>query len=185
MMRSMQPDAETIAALEPLIPPMRRYARALLRKPEDADDLVQDVLERALARWQQHRRAASLRAWLFAILHNLAIDRLRQRKRRGRPESIETVEDARLATPPEQASGIEQGDIMALVASLPEDQRAVLLLIGVEDLTYAEAAAVLDVPLGTVMSRLSRARERLRRMMETGERAVPRPDLGPDLRIVR
>lgn len=173
----MQPDAEAVAAIAPLIPPLRRYARALLRGKEDADDLVQDVLERAIARWHQHRRSESPRAWLFAILHNLAMDRLRQRARRGQAEPIEAVPDARLATPATQAAGIEQRDLLALVAALPEEQRSVLLLIGVEDLSYAEAAAVLDVPVGTVMSRLSRGRERLRRMMDEGQGAAARPDL--------
>lgn len=172
----MPPSPTMALLLQPLIPALRRYARALLRSGEDADDLVQDVLERGIARWHQRRSDASLRAWLFSILHNLAMDRLRQGSRRGVAESIDTVPEARLATPPQQDDRILQGDVLALVGVLPDDQRSVLLLIGVEDLTYAEAALVLDVPIGTVMSRLSRGRERLRRMM-AGEVGPERPAL--------
>lgn len=166
-----------ITAVQPLIPALRRYARALLRDRDDADDLVQDVLERAMAGWHRRRQTGSVRAWLFAILHNLAMDRLRRRARRGVPAPIEDVPEARLATPPQQESALNQRDIMAFVARLPEEQRSVLLLVAVEDLTYAEVAAVLDVPQGTVMSRLSRARERLRQMMEEGAAARPHPKL--------
>ncbi|HVI99302.1 MAG TPA: sigma-70 family RNA polymerase sigma factor [Sphingomonas sp.] len=168
-----------ITLVQPLIPALRRYARALLRDRDEADDLVQDALERAIANWRQRRRASSLRAWLFTILHNLAMDRLRRRARRGYPAPIEDVPEARLAIPPTQETAAAQRNIMALVARLPEEQRSVLLLIGVEELSYAEAARVLDVPQGTIMSRLSRARERLRRLMEEGEAASP-----PSLRIV-
>lgn len=172
----MQPSAEMIALVQPLIPALRRYARALLREREDADDLVQDVLERALLRWHQRQPGASVRAWLFTILHNLAMDRLRQRARRGL-DPIEAAPETRLATPAGQEAGIEHRDILGQIARLPEEQRSVLLLIGVEELSYAETAAVLGIPQGTVMSRLSRARERLRRIMEEGEIGVPRPAL--------
>jgi len=172
----MSASEEMIAQVQPLIPALRRYARAMLRDREDADDLVQDVLERALGGWQARRQAASLRSWLFTILHNLALDRLRRRVRRGTSEPLETVPEARLATPAGQENAMAQRDVLALVALLPEEQRSVLLLVGVEELSYAEAAAVLNVPQGTVMSRLSRARERLRRMME-GERPATRPAL--------
>lgn len=177
MTPSMQPGGEMIALVQPLIPALRRYARALLRDRDEADDLVQDVLERAIASWHQRQRSSSLRAWLFTILHNCAIDRLRRRARRGHVASIDDVPEARLTTPATQEAAAAQRDIMSLVSSLPEEQRSVLLLIGVEELSYAEAARVLDVPQGTIMSRLSRARERLRRLMEEGEIAVPRPTL--------
>jgi len=168
MMVSMSVSEQMIAEVQPLIPALRRYARAMLRHREDADDLVQDVLERALAAWSSRRRSASLRAWLFTILHNLALDRLRRRSRRGIDATIDSVPEQWLAQPAAQERAIEQQDVLTQLASLPEDQRAVLLLVSVEDLSYAEAAAVLDVPLGTVMSRLSRARERLRRQMDKG-----------------
>jgi RNA polymerase sigma-70 factor (ECF subfamily) len=177
MSSAMPPDGEMIAQVQPLIPALRRYARALLRDKDDADDLVQDMLERVIGRWHQRQRAASLRAWLFTILHNLAIDRLRQRIRRGNPAPIEAVPEARLARAATQETAIAQQDILALISKLPDDQRSVLLLIGVEELSYAEAAVVLDVPQGTIMSRLSRARERLRRLIEEDGAGVPRPML--------
>ncbi len=177
MVSLMRPSGDMIIAVQPIIPALRRYARALLRDRDDADDLVQDVLERALGGWHQRRETGSVRAWLFAILHNLAMDRLRRRARRGVAAAIEDVPEARLALPPQQESGLARHDILALVSRLPKEQCSVLLLIGVEDLSYAEAAAVLDVPQGTVMSRLSRARERLRLMMEDGAEVASRPNL--------
>lgn len=178
-MGAMSVSETMIAEVKPLIPALRRYARAMLRHREDADDLVQDVLERALARWYTRRGAASLRAWLFTILHNLALDRLRRRARRGVDAALEAVPEQWLAVPAEQERAIAQADLLAQLALLPDDHRAVLLLVSVEDLSYAEAAAVLDVPIGTVMSRLSRARERLRRQMAEGAPSKPA------LRIVR
>lgn len=175
----MPASEEMIAQVQPLVPALRRYARAMLRDRDDADDLVQDVLERALGGWSGRRKAASLRAWLFTILHNLALDQLRRTARRGRGEPLETVPEAHLATPATQEKHVEQQDVLALIALLPDDQRSLLLLIGVEELSYAEAAMVLNVPQGTVMSRLSRARERLRSMMED-----ERPIVRPALRIV-
>lgn len=159
-----------IGLIQPLVPALRRYARTMLADREDAEDLVQDVLERAVQRWGQRRRDANVRSWLFAILHNLAIDRLRRRTRRGGHQPIDEVPEDRLAVLPDQQAAIDHADLKALVFALPEDQRAVLLLIAVEDLTYAEAATILDVPIGTIMSRLSRARERLRRMIADGGR---------------
>jgi RNA polymerase sigma-70 factor, ECF subfamily len=172
--------ADPLAQIQPVIPALRRYARGLLGDREDADDLVQDTLERALARWRQHREGASTRTWLFTILHNLAMDRLRRRARHGRTEPIEGVSEEWLAVAPEQGAALARRDVLALIELLPEEQRSVLLLVGVEELSYAEAAAVLGAPQGTVMSRLSRARERLRRMMD-GER----PATTPALRVVR
>jgi RNA polymerase sigma-70 factor (ECF subfamily) len=175
MMTRMPASEDMIRQVQPLIPALRRYARAMLRDRDDADDLVQDVLERAIAGWSARRGRGNPRAWLFTILHNLALDRLRRRARRGASEPLDTVSEAKLASPATQEHVVDGRDVLALVAQLPEDQRSVLLLIAVEDLSYAEAASVLDVPQGTVMSRLSRARERLRRMM--GEQPAERPAL--------
>lgn len=171
---------EIVSQVQPLIPALRRHARAMLRGREDTDDLVQDALERAIAGWSWRRADGSVRAWLFAIVHNLALDRLRRTARRGIGEALEKVPEEKLATPPRQETVVETRDVMNLLSALPEDQRSVLLLVAVEDLSYAEVAAILDVPQGTVMSRLSRARERLRRMMEEGTRMD-----APELRIVR
>jgi RNA polymerase sigma factor (sigma-70 family) len=159
--------------LEPQIPGLRRYAWALLRDNEAADDLVQDTLERAVAHWQLRRRDADLRAWLFTIERNLFLNRVRQRKQRGPHLGTEMLETmAAPETAPDVALGAR--DVLAQLELLNEDQRSILLLIGVEGLSYEAAAKVLGVPVGTVMSRLSRARARMRSFMETGRSAVLR-----------
>jgi RNA polymerase sigma factor (sigma-70 family) len=157
--------------VEPLIPPLRRYARALLRDPSAADDLVQDCLERVISRWYQRRVDGDARTWVFTILHNLAMNRLRQQNRRGRHVVLEDADDALLARPATQEDGLRHHDLQKGLAALPEEQRSVLLLVAVEDLSYAQAAQVLGIPLGTVMSRLARAREKLRKSMD-GESVI-------------
>ena len=163
---------EIASLLEPQIPGLRRYAWALLRDCEAADDLVQDTLERAISRWNQ-RRDGDLRAWLFAIQRNLFINGLRRRKARGTRVGEEALNDVPApGMSPESHAGLR--DVLKGLDALPEEQRSILLLVGVEDLSYEQAAQVLDIPLGTVMSRLSRARARLRDFMETGRGAVLR-----------
>lgn len=158
---------EIASLLEPQIPALRRYAWALLRDHEAADDLVQDTLERAISRWGQRRREGDLRAWLFAIQRNLFLNGLRQRRTRGTQVGEEALNDIQASgTNPESHAGLR--DVLVGLDALPEEQRSLLLLIGVEDLSYEQAAQVLDIPLGTVMSRLSRARARLREFMENG-----------------
>lgn len=157
---------ELASLLEQHIPALRRYAYALLRDSDAADDLVQDCLERAISRWYLRRADGELRAWLFTILRNLYISAYRRRKRRGVGAAID--EALSLGVPPEQESGLEARDALAALDQLPEEQKSLLLLIGVEDVSYAEAAKILGVPMGTVMSRLSRARERLRAILEPG-----------------
>ena len=156
--------------VEPLIPALRRYARALVRDRASADDLVQDCLERAVSRWHQ-RRDGDLRAWLFTILHNLAVNQFRRTASRGRHVPIDETNEDSFGEAASQEQKLVYQDALAKLARLPADQRAVLLLVAVEDLSYAEAAKVLDIPLGTVMSRLSRARERLQQEIEG--RAAP------------
>jgi RNA polymerase sigma factor (sigma-70 family) len=153
--------------IEPHIPALRRYAWALLRDEQAADDLVQDSLERALARWHLRRRDGNLRAWLFAILHNRFISDRRRDTRRGIAAPLDDGPEPASASDSE--SGVNRRDLLDALAMLPEEQRAVVLLVGVEDLSYEEAARALGVPIGTVMSRLSRGREKLRRYLE-GER---------------
>ena len=165
--------------VEPLIPALRRYAHGLVREPAAADDLVQDVLERAISRWSQRRGEGDVRVWLFSIMHNLACDGFRRAARRGREVELDQAGAADLAVAPCQEAGLVQRDILKAVAALPVEQRAVLLLVGVEGLSYAEAAAVLRIPLGTVMSRLSRARAALR-----GGLAGARPQVAPRLKVV-
>ncbi|MFC4175197.1 RNA polymerase sigma factor [Microvirga sp. GCM10011540] len=164
---------EIASLLEPQIPSLRRYAWALLRDDEAADDLVQDTLERAISRWNLRRRDGDLRAWLFAIQRNLFLNGVRQRRRRGPHVGMEILDDL---PAPDGATDGTAGlrDILSGLDALPEEQRSVLLLVGVEDLSYEQVAQVLDVPIGTVMSRLSRARDKMRRFMETERNAVLR-----------
>ncbi len=156
--------------VEPLIPALRRYARALMRDRASADDLVQDCLERAVSRWYQ-RRDGDVRAWLFTILHNLAVNQFRKAAARGRHVPIDATNEDSFGEASAQEQKLIYQDVLAKLAQLPEDQRAVLLLVAVEDLSYAEAAKVLGIPVGTVMSRLSRARERLQQQLEGGAAA--------------
>lgn len=156
------------ALIEPVIPGLRRYARSMLRDGAAAADLVQDCLERAISRWHQRRSDGDTRGWLYAICHNLAINRLRQTARRGRHLTIDDAPENAFSSAPAQEQSLLVDDIVQAMDALPEDQRAVLLLVSVEDLSYAEAAAILDVPQGTVMSRLSRARSRLRNALAEG-----------------
>lgn len=148
--------------IEPLIPRLRRYARVLLRDSVAADDLVQDCLERAINHWHQRRADGDARTWLFTILHNLAMNRMRQTARRGPHVPVEDACPAAIARAPDQEAGIHHHDVLQALDRLPDDQRAVLLLVTIEELSYADTAKALGVPIGTVMSRLSRARTRLR-----------------------
>jgi RNA polymerase sigma-70 factor (ECF subfamily) len=164
--------------IEPHIPGLRRFARTLLRGDADrADDLVQDTLERALSRWQTRRLANDMRGWLYTILFNrFRSDRDRLR-RRGTHHDLSMISEMQLPrTEGEQEATLRYRDLLLGFAQLPEEQRAVLFLIGVEDLSYEEAARVLGLPTGTVMSRLSRGRERLRKYMN-GDRQLRSPEL--------
>lgn len=150
------PDEAEIVAC---IPSLRRYARALVSDRDRADDLVQDTLERAWSRWAMWQRRGEVRAWLFGIMHNQFIDRLRAQ--RSRPE--DSAGDALPEQPqrPLQNDALELRDLDRVLQRLPPEQREVLLLVAVEELSYQEVASAIGVPLGTVMSRLSRARARL------------------------
>jgi RNA polymerase sigma factor (sigma-70 family) len=144
-----------------LIPRLRRYARALVGDRATADDLVQDTLERAWAKLHLYRRGTDLRAWLFTVMHNVHVNRVRAAR------LTETLDDEM----PELAQRAPQGDALLVrdldrgIARLPAEQRAVLLLVTLEEMSYDEVARTLGIPIGTVMSRLSRAREKLRAMM--------------------
>ena len=164
--------ADADALLEPLIPALRRYAYALVRDHDAADDLVQDTLERALSRWLLRRPHGDLRAWLFTIQRNLFIGVWRQNKRHG---THVTLDDAVLpGTAAQQEAGLEVQDVLSALDQLPEEQKSLLLLVGVEDFSYDDAARILGLPIGTVMSRLSRARQRLRSILETGHATLLR-----------
>lgn len=156
---------DMLVQVEPLIPALRRYARALVRERAAADDLVQDCLERAVSRWHQ-RRDGSVRAWLFTILHNLAVSQFRQVAARGKHVPIDETSESEFGSLAAQEHRLIYQDVLNKLAKLPQEHRAVLLLVAVEDLSYADAAKVLNVPVGTVMSRLSRAREKLQQEMD-------------------
>ena len=159
------PDQATL--IEPHIPGLRRFACALLRGDRhSADDLVQDCLERALSRWHQRRAEANVRGWLYTILYNRFLSDQHRRWRRGVHDGLLEVAEAELpGIAGDQDSALTHRDLLRALATLTEEQRSVLVLIAVEDLSYEEAARVLGVPIGTVMSRLSRGRERLRHLM--------------------
>jgi RNA polymerase sigma-70 factor (ECF subfamily) len=161
-----------ITSIEACIPALRRYAWALLRNREEADDLVHDCVVRALDRLHTRRADAELRPWLFAILHNLFVSQTRRARVRAGTERLDGLHEATLGRPPPQEDSLRWEDLMQALDTLPVEQRTVLLLVAVEDLPYAEVARVLEVPIGTVMSRLSRARDRLRRTTD-GESTIP------------
>ena len=151
--------------VESAIPALRRYARALLRDRETADDLVQDALERALSRRHLWRGDGSVAAWLFRILQNRARDHGRA-SARLRLVPIEAAPE--IGRSGGQESQLALSEVHRAMGQLPEDQRAALLLVAVEGMRLAEAAAVLGIPEGTLVSRLGRARAALREMTGHG-----------------
>ena len=143
------------------IPHLRRYARALLGDRARAEDLVQDCLERAWSRFHLWREGSNLRTWLFTIMHNLHANAARTASRR--PQTVPMDESSIVApTRAAQEDGLEVASIEIALATLSEEQRQVILLVGLEEMSYQDAAAGLGVPIGTGMSRLHRGRERLR-----------------------
>lgn len=162
--------------IEAEIPRLRRYARALVRDVGAADDLVQDCLARALSRLHLWQEGTNLRAWLFTILHNQHVNRIRESIRAGTPVELSEA-GALLSQPANQDGCLELRDLERALARLPEEQRAVILLVGLEGMRYEHAGAVLGIPTGTVRSRLSRGRDALRRLMDGGpcaDRALTR-----------
>jgi len=148
-------------SLVALIPRLRRYARALVGDRAAADDLVQDTLERAWAKLHLFRQGTDLRAWLFTVMHNVHVNRIRAAK----PTDALDDEMPELAQRATQGDALLVRDLDRAIAALPVAQREVLLLVALEDLSYEETARVLGIPIGTVMSRLARAREKLRVLM--------------------
>ena len=144
-----------------LIPRLRRYARALVGDRSSADDLVQDTLERAWAKLHLYRRGTDLRAWLFTVMHNVHVNKVRA----SRPTDPLDDDTPELAQRAAQGDSLMVRDLDRSIALLPVEQRSVLLLVALEDMSYEEVARALEIPMGTVMSRLSRAREKLRALM--------------------
>ena len=148
-------------AIVDLIPRLRRYARALVGDRAAADDLVQDTLERAWTKFHLYRGGTDLRAWMFTVMHNVHVNRVRAH----RPTDALTEDMPETVQRTAQGDSLTVRDLERALASLPEEQREVLLLVALEDLSYDDTARTLGIPIGTVMSRLSRARERLRASM--------------------
>jgi len=147
-----------------LIPRLRRYAGGLVGDRAAADDLVQDTLERAWAKLHLYRRGTDLRAWLFTVMHNVHVNKVRA----TRPTDQLEDEMPELAQRASQGDALMVRDLDRAIGRLPAEQRSVLLLVTLEDMSYDEVARTLGIPIGTVMSRLSRAREKLRAMMLGG-----------------
>lgn len=151
--------------IEEAVPALRRYAASLLRRTQDADDLVQDCLVRALDRLPARTGNLPVKPWLFAILHNLFVSRWRSARRWRRVLVPAGAEPPEAALPAAQDWTLAHRDLLRGLAALPEGQRQVLLLVAVEGLEYRDVATILGIPIGTVMSRLSRARDGLRSHM--------------------
>jgi RNA polymerase sigma-70 factor, ECF subfamily len=147
---------------------LRRYAMLLVGNPNDADDAVQEALARVLARSRTWHGIDDLRAYLFSTLHNVFVDSTRREKRMPSDFLSEELLDS-LISPANQQKRLELRDTVIALAKLPVEQREVVLLVGLEGLSYLEAANALDIPVGTVMSRLSRGREALRAMTNRDE----------------
>lgn len=158
--------------IEAAVPALRRYARALTRDADRADDLVQDCIERALRKQGLFRPTGPLLAWLYRVLLNLYRNSLRQTRRHGgEPLDLDAMlVEPSIAAP--QPGRIALSEMSRAIDRLPSEQREALLLVALEGLSYQDAAAVLEIPAGTLMSRLSRAREKLRQL--TGAPEEPR-----------
>lgn len=143
---------------------LRRYAYVLCRNHADADDLVQDSLVKAIAAARTYRAGKDLRAWLFSIMHNTFVSQRRQYARRARAERFLDATLREAGIPPVQEKHVEVHNTLNMLSRLSPEQQSVLVLIAVEGMSYAEAAEALDLPLGTLMSRLARGREELRRL---------------------
>jgi len=167
--------SEFYCLVEQEIPRLRRYARALTRAADRADDLVQDTLVRALNKGHLWQPGTDVRAWLFTIMHNQFVNTVRRDARETAAVDIEHVSSTLLATtdPTERRQLVE---LDRALARLPEEQREVILLVGLEGMAYESVAQILEVPIGTVRSRLSRGRERLRELMGREKELEPTSD---------
>ncbi len=157
-----------LTEIEEAVPALRRYAWSLLRQSQDADDLVHDCVVKALAALPKRAGDGAVRPWLFTIMHNLFVSRWRATRRRAAVMVADN--DAESPVEAGQEWSLATRELVAGLDRLPPEQRDVLLLVSVEGLEYREVAAVLGIPVGTVMSRLSRARDALRNHLEGRER---------------
>jgi RNA polymerase sigma-70 factor, ECF subfamily len=156
--------------LEEQIPRLLRYARALTRNTERADDLVQDTLVRALAKQHLWQAGTNLRAWLFTLMHNQNVNNVRYGIREGQNIDVEDMSNVLAATTDPTASR-QLYELNRALSQLAQEQRQAILLVGLEEFSYEETAAILNIPVGTVRSRLSRGRDQLRRLMDMPAKA--------------
>jgi len=171
--------------IEAQIPRLTRYARVLTRDPVAADDLVQECLTRALGKMHLWEEGTDLRAWLFTILHHQYVSLTRRQARQRAGAELQKSYRS-LAVSPSQTTRLELRDLERALAALPEEQRSVIMLVGLEGMRYDEAASLVNLPVGTVRSRVSRGRETLRRMTELfPNRHSPRPHIPAGLNSPR
>lgn len=156
----------TTAELYDVLPALRRFALTLTRSEDRANDLVQDSVERALLKAHYFKPGTNLRSWMFTLCRRLFLNKIRKNRSRGIPIELEDAPQARLSVAPHQESSMEYAEIAQCFERLPPRDRAILTMVAVEGRKYDEAAKALNVPIGTVRSRLSRARARLREMAE-------------------
>jgi RNA polymerase sigma-70 factor (ECF subfamily) len=169
--------------LELHLPRLRRYARALTGDRHASEDLVQDTVERALSRFAWFRTGAKLDAWLLSIMHNLFVSQKRHQAVQPPCDPIDERPDLAMRGTEEDALALR--DLDRALARLPDEQRAVLLLISLEEFSYEETSRILGVPVGTVMSRLSRARERLRIILAEDASAASAAVSSPHLKVIK
>jgi RNA polymerase sigma-70 factor (ECF subfamily) len=159
---------EFARSLEAELPRLRRYARALTRDASRADDLIQDTLVRALAKQHLYQDGTNLRAWLFTLMHNQHVNNARRNVREDNSLDVDTMA-AHLVAVTDPTASRQLHELDEAIGKLAMEQRQVILLVGLEGMSYEETAAILNVPIGTVRSRLSRGREALRRLMGMDE----------------
>jgi RNA polymerase sigma-70 factor (ECF subfamily) len=165
--------AEFHHLIEQQIPRLRRYARALTRDAVRADDLVQDTLRLALIKEQLWQPGTNLRAWLFTIMHNQNVNNIRRGVRESERVDLELVSETLPAAANDPAASRTIIELESALAQLPLEQRQVILLVGLEGMSYDDTARILRVPIGTIRSRLSRGRSGLRKLMDMEEPDSP------------
>jgi RNA polymerase sigma-70 factor (ECF subfamily) len=163
--------SEIHVLIEQEIPRLRRYARALTRNADRADDLVQDTLTRAIAKAHLWQPGTDIRAWLFTIMHNQNVNKVRRAIRDH--ANVDVDECAKLVATTDPTASRQLRELERALAQMLEEQRQVVLLVGLEGMSYEDAAAILNVPIGTIRSRLSRGREVLRKLLDMDERRTP------------
>jgi RNA polymerase sigma-70 factor (ECF subfamily) len=178
-----QPSMPTSAAIRSHLPTLKRYALVLTREPDQAQDLVQETLLRALAGARTWSPGREPLPWLLAILHNAHVSRQRRRSVETAAEQVARLAPAALAAP--QPERVHFNQTMTALMRLPEEQREVLVLIAIDGLSYKDAADVLGLPIGTLMSRLARARQALREATGRDKTSSEQAAVHPTLRLVR